>query len=103
VGSVGYKRVQKGRFTLDLFFLFLLISLLPLLLLPLPSLLLLYLLLSTRRNGIPFNADLTGRSAGWWRVVPGCGGSCPHPISNYLESKILKNDGNCLMALVADE
>ena len=28
VGSVGYKRVQKGRFTSDLFFLFLLISLL---------------------------------------------------------------------------
>ena len=57
----------------------------------------------TRRNGIPFNADLTDQSAGWSRVVPGCGGSCPHPISNYLESKILKNDGNCLMALVADE
>ena len=30
MGSVGYKRVQKGRFTSDLFFLFLLISLLPL-------------------------------------------------------------------------
>ena len=57
----------------------------------------------TRGNGIPFNADLTDQSAGWSRVVPGYGRSRPHPISNYLESKILKNDGNCSMALVADE
>ena len=57
----------------------------------------------SRGNGIPFNADLTDQSTGWSRVVPGCGGSRPHPISNYLESKISKNDGNCLMSLVADE
>ena len=42
---------------------------------------------SPRGNDIPFNADLTDQNAGWSRVVPGCGGSRPHPISNYLESK----------------
>ena len=41
-----------------------------------------------------FIAEVTDQSSGGSRVVPGCGGSSPHPMSNYLEGKILKSDGN---------
>ena len=36
---------------------------------------------------------MTDQSGGGSRVDPGCGGNSPHPMANYLEGKILVNDG----------
>ena len=47
---------------------------------------------SARGHDKSFIAEVTDQSSGGSRVVPGCGGSSPHPMSNYLEGKILKKD-----------
>ena len=46
-----------------------------------------------RRNHTRINAEVTDQRSGGSRVDPGCGGNSPHPMANYLESKILVNDG----------
>ena len=48
---------------------------------------------STHGHHRSFITEVTDQSGGGSRVVPGCGGNSPHPMSNYLEGKILKKDG----------
>ena len=51
------------------------------------------LVINTRRNHTRINAEVTDQRSGGSRVDPGCGGNSPHPMANYLESKILVNVG----------
>ena len=54
----------------------------------------------TRRNHTRINAEVTDQRSGGSRVDPRCGGNSPHPMANYLESKILKKVGKAEKQIV---